>query len=39
MSAWGILKSLYHRYLPEVKGGEAYYVSYQKRLSKMKYGF
>ena len=33
MIAWGFLNS--HRYFP----GEAYYVSCQKRLCKMKYGF
>ena len=33
MSAQGILKSLYHRYLPE----GAYHFSCQKRLYKMKY--
>ena len=32
---WGVLKSPCHRYLP----GAAYYVSCQKRLYKMKYGF
>ena len=36
MSAWGVLKSLSHRYLLE---GGAYYVSCQKRLYKMKYDF
>ena len=34
MSAWGVLKSSCHRYLP----GAAYYVSCQKRLYKIKYG-
>ena len=35
MNAWGDLKSSCHRCLPRV----AYYVSCEKRLSKIKYGF
>ena len=35
MSAWGVLKSPCHRYLP----GGPYCVSSQKRLCKMKYRF
>ena len=34
LSVWGVLKSPCHRYLPG-----AYYVSYQKKFCKMKYGF
>ena len=35
MNCWGDFKSSFHRYL----SGEAYYVSCQKRLSKIKYDF
>ena len=38
MSAWGILKSPYYRYLPEVWGG-AYYVSCQSGCSANQSGF
>ena len=34
MSVWGDLKSSCHRYLPDI-----YYVPFQKRLGKIKYGF
>ena len=48
MSVWGDLDSSYHIYLPGEEGGggggggcrgQAYYVSSQKKLLKVKYGF